>query len=278
VVSGALTARFPSDPQLIRQIAARVRGLADSYEPPGFGHVPGPDAALFLCAIDHRTGYRRAHLVGGRGPFEGSALLWELACAEERRRPGTLRAPALLGVSAAAVEDLFRIGGETVAGAAERARLWDGLAATLVDRYAGSAEALIAAAEGRLGGGGGLISRLSEVEAYSDPLQKKSFLFAKIAARRGWLAVEDPENWQVCADNVLMRLALRSGLVLPGEPEQVRAATRDAFARVAAAAEIEPPLLDDLLWERGRQDPDLLGTAGGAELREPPRPDGTLFY
>ena len=277
-MSGALAARFPSDPQLIRQTAARVRGLADSYEPPDFGHVPGPDSALFLCAIDHRTGYRRAHRVGGRGPFDGSALLWELACAEERRRPGTLSAAALRGVSAEAVEDLFRVGGETVAGAAERARLWDGLAATLTDRCGGSAEALLTAADGRLGGAGGLISRLSEVEAYSDPLQKKSFLFAKIAARRGWLSVKDPENWQVCADNVLMRLALRSGLVRPGDAEQVRAATRDAFARVAAEARIEPPLLDDLLWERGRDDPDLLGTAGGAELREPLRPDGTLFY
>jgi hypothetical protein len=259
-------------------VADRLRALATGYRPPRFEYVPDPDAAIFLCAVDHRTGYRRAHLVGGRGPFEGSALLWELACEEERHRPGTLSAPDLLGVPAAAVEHLFRIGGETVAGAGERARLWDGLAATLVDRYAGSAEALIAAAGGRLGGTGGLISRLSEVEAYSDPLQKKSFLFAKIAARRGWLAVEDPENWQVCADNVLMRLALRSGLVRPREPEQVRAATREAFAKVAAEAGIEPPLLDDLLWERGREDPDLLGTAGGAELREPPRPDGTLFY
>jgi hypothetical protein len=43
-------------------------------------------------------------------------------------------------------------------------------------------------------------------------------------------------------------------------------------------AGLEPPLLDDLLWERGRRDPDLLGTAGGADLREPPRPQGTIWY
>ena len=52
----ATAARFPQQPELISQIAERVRELAGSYEPPGFREVPGPDAALFLCAIDHRTG------------------------------------------------------------------------------------------------------------------------------------------------------------------------------------------------------------------------------
>ena len=70
------------------------------------------------------------------------------------------------------------------------------------------------------------VARLAGFEAYSDPLPKKSFLFAKIAERRGWLEVDDPEPWEVCADNVLMRLALRSGLVEPGELDEVRAATR----------------------------------------------------
>jgi hypothetical protein len=165
-----------------------------------------------------------------------------------------------------------------VAGAAERARLWRDLAAGLRDRYEGSAAVLLAACEARLGGSGGLLARLAEFEAYADPLQKKSFLFANIAVRRGWFRVEDPESWEVCADNVLMRLALRSGLVHPGPVEQVRAATRQAFKRVAEEAGLEPPLLDDLLWERGRGDPDLLGTAGGADLREPPRPEGTVWY
>ena len=81
----------------------------------------------------------------------------------------------------------------------------------------------------------------------------------------------------MCADNVLMRLALRSGLVHPGAGDEVRAATRDAFGQVAASAEIEPPLLDDLLWELGRGDPDLLGTDGG-DLQEPPRDPASAWY
>jgi hypothetical protein len=277
-VVAAPTARFPAKPELVSEVAARVRELADSYRPPDFAATPGPDPALCLCAIDHGTGYRRAYLVGGKGPYGGSDLLWALGCAAERRHPGSLSATGLAGVGERRVEEIFRVGGETAAGAGERARLWRDLAAGLRDRYGGSAAALLAAAEARLGGSGGLLARLAEFEAYSDPLQKKSFLFAKIAARRAWFRVEDPESWEVCADNVLMRLALRSGLVHPGPVEQLRAATREAFKGVAVEAGLEPPLLDDLLWERGRRDPDLLGTAGGADLREPPRPQGTLWY
>jgi hypothetical protein len=276
-VVGALDAR-QADPQLIFEVAARVRALAQDYVPPDFGDAPGPDAALFLCAIDHRSGYRRAHEVGGRGPYDGSALIWALGCAAERRRSGALSAASLSGVDGRQLEELFRVGGESISGPEQRARLWRDLAAGLGERYEGSAGALVAAAESRLGGPGGLIARLAEFEAFADPLAKKSFLFAKIAARRGWLSVADPDRWEVCADNVLMRLALRSGLVQPGPVDAVRGATREALKRVSGEATLEPPVLDDLLWELGRRDPDLLGTAGGADLREPPRPEGTVWY
>ncbi|HEX6115843.1 MAG TPA: hypothetical protein VFY99_02005 [Solirubrobacterales bacterium] len=259
------------------RVAARVRELAATYEPPDFAHVPSVDAALFLCAVDHKTGYGESHPVGGSGPFAGSALLWELACAAERARPGTLSADALAGVGAERVAELFRAGGESVSDPEGRARLWRDLATGLERDHGGEASALIAASGGRLGGAGGLVALLARYEAYADPLAKKAFLFAKIAERRGWLAVADPESWQVCADNVLMRLALRSGLVEPGGVEEVRAATREAFARVAAGSGVPPPVLDDLLWERGREDPALLGADAG-ELREPPRREGVHWY
>jgi hypothetical protein len=276
----APSARSPetTQPELISQVAERVRELAGTYGPPAFSEVPDADAALFLCAIDHRTGYRNAYKVDGRGPFDGSALLWNLGCAAQRRSPGALSARSLAEVAGQEVEEMFRIGEETLAGAERRAELWRDLAAVLERRYDGSAPTLIRVSGSRLGGEGGLIARLAEFDAYADPLAKKAFLFAKIAARRGWLTVVDPESWQVCADNVLMRLALRAGLVQPGAAEAVRAATRDVFCRVGEEAGVEPPLLDDLLWELGRRDPDLLGTAGGAELREPPRPEGTIYY
>jgi hypothetical protein len=266
-----------ADGEALARVAERVRELAAGYVPPDFAHVPGPDAALFLCAVDHGTGYREAHTVEGRGPFTGSELLWELACAEERRSPGTLTAAALADVDGARVAALFRAGEETARNPDERARLWRDLATGLLRDHDGSADALIDAAGGHLGGGRGLIALLAPYGAYADPLAKKTFLFAKIAERRGWLAVADPERWEVCADNVLMRLALRSGLVEPGGVEEVRAATREALALVAAQAGVAPPVLDDLLWERGREDPDLLGVDAG-ELSEPARRAGVHWY
>jgi hypothetical protein len=267
----------PLDPEAPRRVADRVRRLAAGYEPPDFDHVPDPDAAIFLCAVDHRTGYRRGHRVEGRGPFEGSALMWELGLLQARRRPGWLTARALAEVDAEAFAEAFAIGGETVADPGRRAALWRDLARGLAGAYDGRAAALLESCGGRLGGGGGLLARLGRFDAYADPLAKKSFLFAKICERRGWLEVADPERWEVCADNVLMRLALRSGLVATGDLDSVRAATREALKRVAAEAGIAPPVLDDLLWERGREDPDLLGTAAG-DLREPERDPERAWY
>ena len=143
--------------------------------------------------------------------------------------------------------------------------------------YGGQAQALIDASGGKLGGPTGVLFRLSEFDAFSDPLRKKAFLVAKIWERRGWLEVSDPENWEVSADNVLMRLALRSGLVPEGDVEEVREATRDAFKQVAEQAEMSPTVLDDLLWEKGRDDPDLIGDEAG-DLSEPPRREGVVFY
>ena len=263
--------------EAVERVAERVRELRDGYQAPSFSKVPDPDAALFLCAVDHRTGYRGRYLVGGTGPFEGSALLWAVGLQAARRRPGLLAAAGLSEVTPERVAELFRIGGETVADPECRAALWRDLAAGLERDHGGEAEALLAAADGHLGGAGGLLELLAHYQAYADPLAKKSFLFAKICARRGWLGVHDPESWEVCADNVLMRLALRSGLIHPGAGDEVRAATRAAFGHVARAAGIEPPVLDDLLWELGRDHADLLGTQGG-DLSEPPRDPASAWY
>jgi hypothetical protein len=258
-------------------VAARVRELASGYVPPDFAHVPDPDAALFLCAVDHKTGYRGAHRLDGGGPFSGSELMWEAGLRAARQEPGLLTAPRLREVSGEEVAQWFRVDDETVEDPERRAELWRELAGGLARDYEGSAAALLGACDRRLGGAGGLIARLASFDAYSDPLAKKAFLYAKICERRGWLEVADPEHWEVCADNVLMRLALRSGLVEPGSLDEVRAATRVALKRLAEEAALTPPVLDDLLWELGRDDPDLLGRAAG-ELSEPARDPDSAWY
>lgn len=259
------------------QAAARVRELAQTYEPPGFAHVPDVDSAIFLCAVDHKTGYESGHAVDGAGPLAGSELMWTVGLRSATRDPGLLTAARLRTVSAQEVARWFAIGGETVADPDRRAALWRDLAEGLERDHGGSAQRLLDAAAGRLEGEGGLIAKLRLYSAYSDPLAKKAFLFAKIAERCGWLEVVDPEAWEVSADNVLMRLALRSGLVENGPLEAVRPATRAALKALAGLTSLSPPVLDDMLWELGRDDPDLLGREAG-EVREPPRDPSSPWY
>ena len=262
-------------------VLERVRELLATHAPPDFAHVPDADSALFLCAVDHKAGYERSHKLdgaGSEGPVRGSELMWLVGLRAARERPGfALRADALARVDAEEMAAAFTIEGDTVADPARRAALWRDLAAGLLEHYGGAAGELNTAAAGRLGGEGGLLERLGIFEAYSDPLAKKAQLYAKICERRGWIEVRDPEAWDVSADSVLMRVALRSGLVEPGGLEEVREATRVAFRRLAADADVSPPVLDDMLWELGRENPDLLGTAGG-DLREPPRDRGSAWY
>ncbi|HEX2129702.1 MAG TPA: hypothetical protein VHF58_10850 [Solirubrobacterales bacterium] len=268
----------PGSDAAFASVAGRVRELLASYRPPDFGHVPDPDAALFLCAVDHKSGYVGSHMVDGAGPFRGSALMWAVGLRVARERDGDwLTARRLVEVTAEEVAEAFRIEGETVRDPERRASLWRDLAAGLLRDHKGSAARLNDAAGARLGEQGGLLHLLSRYEAFADPLAKKAQLYAKICERRGWVTVTDPEHWEVSADSVLMRLALRSGLVAAGELDDVRAATRDAFRRVAREAEVSPPVLDDLLWERGREDPDLLGSEGG-DVREPPRDPESAYY
>jgi hypothetical protein len=256
--------------------AERVRALLASYEPPDFAHVPDPDAAIFLCAVDHKTGYSESHSVDGED-LAGSELMWVLGLRSAAREPGLLTPGRLREVSGEDIAGWFEVGGETVGDPGRRASLWTDLAVGLIRDHDGSAQTLLDASGGRLAGRNGLVSQLARYEAYLDPLAKKAFLFAKICERRGWLAVRDPDSWEVAADNVLMRLALRSGLVEPGPLVDVRSATRVAMKALAATAEISPPILDDMLWELGRNNPDLLGREAG-ELTEPPRNPESAWY
>ena len=130
---------------------------------------------------------------------------------------------------------------------------------------------------GRLGGDAGLLALLAGFEAFSDPLQKKAFLFAKLCDRRGWLTVRDPEHWQVCADNVLMRLALRSGLVAPGSRDDVRAATRDALRASPTRPRSRRPSSTTCCGSSAAPIPTCSATDAG-DLREPERDPDSLWY
>ncbi len=198
-------------------VLARVRDLLATHAPPDFAHVPDVDSALFLCAVDHKAGYERSHVIDGEGPVRGSELMWLVGLRAARERRGfELRAGALADIGSKDIAAAFAIDGDTVADPERRATLWRDLAAGLLEHYGGRRGQLNAAADGRLGGEGGLLERLRGLRGVLDPLAKKAQLYAKICERRRWFEAHDPEAWEVSADSVLMRVALRSGLVAPG--------------------------------------------------------------
>src|SRR5439155_24350888 len=76
----------------------------------------------------------------------------------------------------------------------------------------------------------GFLQLLNQFEAYKDPLGKKSFLLVKFLERRRFLVVSDPENLHVPVDNILLRLALRTGMV--------RLTNKDLEQRIRSGAEV----------------------------------------
>ncbi|MFW5936024.1 MAG: hypothetical protein ACOCSC_01915, partial [Candidatus Hadarchaeota archaeon] len=118
--------------------------------------------------------------------------------------------------------------------------------------------------------GKGLLQLLKDFKAYEDPLQKKSFLLVKLLRRQNLLTIKDIQNLKFPVDNVLMTIALQSGLLkvnekilekklLDGEllsdseVVQLRKATQQAFEVVSRASGMGPDILDDLLWTYGRE-------------------------
>ncbi len=217
-------------------MAERVRELAAGYEPPSFSHVPDPDAAIFLCAIDHRTGYQRpAPRSAGRGRSRAARCSGRWGCAGGARaaRPADRRRPRRRDARARRrdVPDRRRDRRRS----ASAARRCGATSPPGLERdHGGRPRRCSPPPAAGLAAPAGCSRCWRAIEAYADPLDKKAFLFAKICARRGWLEVDDPESWEVCADNVLMRLALRSGLVEPGarrrgacgDPRRVQAGGR----------------------------------------------------
>ena len=151
----------------------------------------------------------------------------------------------------------------------ERVALWHDAAGRLRRDYGGDVMALYHAAGGRLRGPGGIMERLSAFRAYSDPVEKKSFLFVMFAQRSGAWAVVDPDQIEVAIDYHIMRIALRSGMVRVVDPalagrlrhqetvsaaedNAVRLAVRDACRLLIDGSRHDVFAVDNILWMIGR--------------------------
>lgn len=122
-------------------------------------------------------------------------------------------------------------------------------AQVLLRLYEGDVCALHRQAEGRLQGKDGILRRMSAFRAYSDPVQKKSFLFLMFAAKSGIWELADLGALKVAIDYHIMRIALRSGMIEVHDPN---------LAETLKAREEVKAEIDDQVREVVREGCDLL--------------------
>jgi hypothetical protein len=139
----------------------------------------------------------------------------------------------------------------------------------LLENYDGDVMNLYRRTGGRLRDKGGIMERLAQFEPYSDPVEKKSFLFLMFVSRAGIWHLKDLHNLKVAIDYHIMRIALRSGMVevhdsaleralkeraeVSAEVDnRVRAAVRKACDHLIAHSGQDVFSVDNILWMMGR--------------------------
>jgi len=231
----------------------------------------------FLCmvALDHRTSRYQPFegFIDGEF-FHGADLLYRLGMKKFFADPEFFSPKRLSRVTADEVAEWLSVDSGN-----KRITIWDpdvrtellrDIGVKLLKFYNGKVCNIVNKAGNRLKGipGYGLIDLLKVFKAYSDPVEKKAYLYAKFISRRGLFTYEDPYNAEVPVDNHLVRVALRLGIVkLPeqllqkilrgdefswDEDIELRFAVREAYKYIARITNIDPLILDDFLWLFGR--------------------------
>ncbi|MEM1622766.1 MAG: hypothetical protein QW543_01320 [Sulfolobales archaeon] len=228
---------------------------------------------FFMVAIDHRTSRSKPfemHINGER--YHGADLLYHLGILKYREDPDYFNPERMAVISREEVAGWLQArSGECVWDPEVRAELLRDAGLKLVKFFKGSVSELIRVSRGyiRHPAAHGLGSLLKVFKAYSDPVEKKTFLFIKFALRRGLIEVIDTHNIEVPVDNHLTRVALRLGLVklddyllhkvlsrsefTHEEDIELRTAVRRAYRYISKISSIRPDYLDDFLWSFGRK-------------------------
>lgn len=225
-----------------------------------------------MVAMDHRLsrpGRPYEAVVDGK-LFHGADLLYKLGSKKLAEDPEFFSAERLAKISADNVKRWLSVGNARPPDPEIRAALLRDLGEKLLKLYGGDPYEIVLESRGRLRGeASGFLTSLKAFAAYQDPVEKKPFLLAKFLERRGVLEILDQHNKEVPVDNHLVRIAVRVGLVDASremiermaagielseeEDVLVRLAVRMAYKEAAAAGGIDPFIMDDLLWNFGRE-------------------------
>lgn len=195
--------------------------------------------------------------------FRGSDYLTRRAFAHLREHPGFWHPSHLANVTtdqlAAAISDTGRAQDSTLDRCEERARMTREMGAWMADKPWWSAKESHAVAT--------IAEPLRRLEAYADPLQKKTYLLLGTLVRAGLLHLADPGSMELPVDYHVMRVLLRTGSVVVPHDLAEKLATKtpctdyeeEAVRRACIVAgrwlvEHGTDLfdLDALLWSVGR--------------------------
>jgi len=255
----------------LAKIMKRLKYKPISFDNPELFPEPDdyiyPNYVFFMVAIDHRTGFSK------KWKYHGSDLLFYLARRKQIENPKFFTVENLINIDPEELRRIFTFRGETVSRVEERAFLLRDCAEKLLKHYGGDVMNLFREADFTVES---ILNRLKEFRAYEDPLMKKGYLLIKILKRQG-LKLKDPHNLSFPIDNVLVKLALSSGMINPGEDlmkkinsgitlteketEILRKMTEEALIILSKKSGIEPDILDDILWTYGREiDSDKIST------------------
>lgn len=118
-------------------------------------------------------------------------------------------------------------GGGQITDSEGRARLLKGIGTVMTERGWENSEAIYRDSDGYLKrpDGSGLLANLAQMEAFNDPLQKKSFIYLSFMANNGLWRFNDPEHLASPVDYHVSRGFLRLGIIQVDQPLAEKLAT-----------------------------------------------------
>ncbi|MEM0347165.1 MAG: queuosine salvage family protein [Zestosphaera sp.] len=229
---------------------------------------------IFMVAIDHRTSRDKPYeaYVDSR-LYHGADLLYKLGSKKFAEDPSFFSPERMAKISSNEVSEWLSIKGVNEVSVWDpevRADLLRDLGRGLIKWFEGSVTKLVNMSGGYLKSRPqGITYLMKRFKAYSDPVEKKTYLFVKFVERRGLVSVIDVWNKEVPVDNHLTRVALRLGLVTPeedllkkikmretftwSEDVMLRLVVRSAYKMLSRMTYLDPFILDDFLWYFGRK-------------------------
>ncbi|MEM0085215.1 MAG: hypothetical protein QW743_07700 [Candidatus Methanomethylicia archaeon] len=172
---------------------------------------------LFMVLMDYN--FPDSHFYGYIDDvyYSGSLLFWRLGKIRFDDNPEFFSLDSIASLKVDEFRSMFNIGriyGVDLLNLNLRVQILREVANKILKDYNGSFYNLIDASSNYLYcNGSGFIERLSKFRGFNDPVEYKSLLLAKILFRRGFLSLNDIDNFHVPVESKILVFSLRFGLI-----------------------------------------------------------------